>query len=313
MNSTCQCDAVSCPMGCCDGASLCRTPVSVGACGTAGGQCVDCGLRILHAAAICGATGVCDYTACSGGYADVDGNRSNGCESTLPTGVPESASLVLWLAGEDYNGQVWPDRSLGRRDANAYGGSPAIAQRNGRNVVNFNGGGQLLVSAGFPNWAGLTLFAVSSTSNGDFFISMGVSYNPGCSTTPPAGAPGCVAYDQLGFPPEMSLQQCDPAAGTCYQAYGPAPLAGWFRSTAWENPQVNPSFRSFFNGVDNGNLNHNLNYPYPPPWPTPRKDTVLGWRNYRGLVAEIILYNAPLSDASRVAVDTYLGTKWKVP
>lgn len=112
----------------------------------------------------------------------------------------------------------------------------------------------------------------------------------------------------------MSLQQCDPAVGTCYQAYSPdVPVNTWMRTTAVQDPAANPSFRSYFNGADNGVLTHNLDYPYPAPWSTPRKDTIVGWRNYRGRVAEIIVFNVPLSETSRQALDNYLALKWNVP
>jgi hypothetical protein len=221
--------------------------------------------------------------------------------------------LVLWLEGDvGWNGTTWTDQSGGARHANVYYGAPGTTTQNGRSVVDFNGG-ELLINAGFPNWAGVTVFAVANTSADDSVLSMGVSYNPNCTTTAPLGAANCVAYDQLAFNANMSLQQCDPAVGTCWQAYSPGvSLNTWVRSIAVEDPAANPSFRSYFNGVDNGALNHNLAYPYPAPWSTPRKDAIVGWRNYRGKVAELIVFNVPLSDASRTAIDAYLATKWNV-
>jgi hypothetical protein len=38
----------------------------------------------------------------------------------------------------------------------------------------------------------------------------------------------------------------------------------------------------------------------------------IGWRNYRGQIAEIIVFNTALSDASCTAIDAYLATRWKV-
>ena len=301
-------DAKSMPRDGAPDAATADAGVDASACGGV------CSTQVQHATgATCTSANQCDYATCVAGYGDVDGDRTNGCESTLPTGVPEASRLVLWLAGDTgWNSQTWVDQSGGGRNATVYSGAPGTAMQNGKYVVDFNGG-ELLINAGFPNWAGLTVLAVSNTSADDSMISMGVSYNPSCTTTPPAGAPNCVPYDQLAFNPEMSLQQCDPSTGSCYQAYSPAaPLNTWIRTIAEEDPAANPSFHSYLNGVDNGALNHNLTYPYPAPWSTPRADTVLGWRNYRGKVAEIIVFNVPLSDASRSALDQYLATKWNV-
>jgi hypothetical protein len=249
----------------------------------------------------------------------MDGDRTNGCESAYPNGVPEASALVLWLPGEQWNGTTWIDLSGGARNAaSGFYGTPGTSTLNGKNVVNFNGG-ELLVSAGFPAWSGFTVFAVNNTSTDDSIITMGVSYNPGCATTPGAsgnwGAPNCVAYDMLSFGSGMSLQQCDPSIGSCWQVYSPGITGKWVRSEAELTPGANPSFHSYYNGADNGSsLGHNENYPYPAPWGAAgnRKDTVLGWRNYRGYVAEIIVFNKPLSDASRNAIDSYLAYKWNV-
>jgi hypothetical protein len=276
--------------------------------------CAVCPTQVQHAAmSTCTAASQCDYTTCVAGYGDFDGDRTNGCESTLPTGVPEASRLVLWLAGDvGWDGQNWADHSGSSRNATVYYGAPGTAMQNGRYVVDFNGG-EMLISAGFPNWAGLTVLTVANTSTDDAVIAMGVSYNPSCTAAAPNGAANCVPYDMLAFGANMGLQQCDPSVGTCWQAYSPGvTLNTWMRTIAVEDPTANPSFHSYFNGIDNGALNHNMNYPYPAPWSTPRKDTILGWRNYRGKVAEIIVFNVPLSEASRTALDTYLANKWNV-
>lgn len=276
--------------------------------------CMSCTSKIQHAmGTMCTDAGGCDYNSCAVGFGDFDGDRANGCESTLPNGVAEASHLVLWLSGDvGWDGQIWRDQSGGGRNGTVYTGTPGTATQNGRSVVNFNGG-EILVNAGFPNWIGVTVMAVSNTSTDDALITMGVSYNPGCSTTAPAGAPGCVPYDQLAFSANMTLAQCDPAIGDCYGALSPnSPPYTWIRTVALEDPTVNPSFHSYFNGVDNGTLTHKYNYPHPTPWNTSRKDTIIGWRNYRGLLAEIIVFNVPISQASRLALDAYLATKWNV-
>lgn len=281
--------------------------------GSSDDPCAVCATQVQHGTAVCTTAKTCDYTTCAAGFGDFDADRANGCESTLPTGVPEANNLVLWLAGDvGWNGTTWTDRSGGARHANTYYGAPGSGTQNGRTVVDFNGG-ELLINTGFPNWAGVSILTVANTSQEDSLISMGVSYNPNCTTTPPNGAPNCVAYDQLAFNGSMTLQQCDPAVGTCWQAWGPTvPLNTWVRSVGIQNPAANPSYRSYFNGVENAGLNNNLNYPYPAPWSTPRKDTIVGWRNYRGKIAELIIFNVALSDASRIAIDKYLATKWNV-
>ena len=312
VGGACTCNATSCPSGCCSGGT-CSSP-SPTTCGTQGGACSNCQSVVLNASgATCTSAGACDYSNCSAGFADVDGNRANGCESTTPKGVTESGNLVLWLAGENWNGSSWLDASGAGRNATTYSASVGSATQNGRTVAVFNGG-ELLVNNGFPSWsAGLTVMTVANTTTDDFLVTFGVSYNPSCTTTAPLGAPGCVAYDMLGFGAGMGLQQCDPGIGGCYQAY-PFGVAGngWVRTTAESTPGQNPSFHTYENGSDEGAIDHNLAYPYPAPWATPRTDTIIGWRNYRGSVAELIVFNVPLSTASRQALDAYLANKWNV-
>jgi hypothetical protein len=311
VSAKCVCSQSSCPAGCCSG-DTCTMP-SPTACGAGGSACVNCATKVLNVTGLlCVSSGSCDYTSCAAGYGDYDGDRTNGCESTLPTGIPEASNLVLWLAGENWNGSTWPDKSAGGRTATTYYGTVGTSTLNGRNVAVFNGG-ELLINAGFPAWNGLTVLTVANTTADDALITMGVSYNPGCTTTAPNGAPGCVAYDMLAFGGAMGLQQCDPSAGTCYQAYASGVAGnGWVRTIAEEDPSQNPSFHTYNDGADEGALGHNLNYPYPAPWSTPRTDTIVGWRNYRGSVAELIVYNVPLAATSRQAIDAYLATKWNV-
>jgi hypothetical protein len=307
----CVCDAMSCASGCCSG-TTCTSPSPM-ACGL-GAACVNCQAQVLNASGVlCSMAGACDYSACAAGFADVDGNRANGCESTTPKGVAEAGNLVLWLDGDLWNGSTWPDSSGGGRTATTYVGTVGKSTRNGHTVADFSAGGsELLINAGFPNWNGLTVMTAANTIKDDFLITMGVSYNPGCTTTAPLGAPGCVAYDMLGFGASMGLQQCDPGIGSCYQAYATAVGTGWLRTTAEETPSANPSFHTYSNGADEGVLNHNLAYPYPSPWSTPRTDAIVAWRNYQGYIGEIIVFNVPLSDASRQALDTYLANKWAI-
>jgi hypothetical protein len=308
----CVCDLVSCPGGCCGGGAC--NQASPGTCGVQGGVCVDCLALVLNATGIaCTGTGSCDYAACLTGFEDLDGQRANGCETTTPLGVAEAPNLVLWLAGENWDGSTWHDASGAGRNATTYDGTVGVGSLNGRPVAVFNGG-QLLISTGFPSWsAGFSAMTVASTATDDYFIAFGVSYNTSCSTTPPAGAPGCVPYDMLGFTAAMAVEQCDPGPGLCY---GTIPLgvtgAGWVRTTAVETPGVNPSVHTYENGSDEGAGTHDP-YPFPAPWATPRTDTVLGWRSYRGSVAELIVFNVPLSAASRQALDAYLANKWNVP
>jgi hypothetical protein len=110
----------------------------------------------------------------------------------------------------------------------------------------------------------------------------------------------------------IGLEMCDGNIGTCFQAYDAALPSGWFRTIGMLSPNVTPSYRMFWNGADRGDEGHNVPWPFPAPWNTPRKDTVIGWNGYRGSIAEIIVFNVPLSDASRAAIDAYLSNKWGI-
>ncbi len=320
----------SCPRGCPDASSPLDAAsdtaaadadgdAPVDAAADAPDACGDCAAQILNAnGAACTALG-CDYTTCLAGYGDEDGNPANGCESTLPTGVPEIGNLVLWLRGDDWDGFTWPDQSPGGRDAKLYYGSVGFGTLNGHHTVAFDGNGELRIVAGFPDWQGVTIMTVMTAPDGNGApIAMGVSFNPGCATAPPSGAAGCDPYDMLRFDISLELSQCDPNIGTCYQAY-PESLAGvgWQRSIGVLTPGATPSYHAYLSGIDEGALPHNRNYPYPAPWSTPRTDTILGWGGlatnmFSGSIAELILFDTALSDASRVALDAYLQAKWGI-
>jgi hypothetical protein len=79
------CDYTACTSGYsdCDGlrGNGCERTWSVTTCGPA---CTSCGTAVLNASGrFCTATGTCDYGSCNASFADCDGNRANGCESSL--------------------------------------------------------------------------------------------------------------------------------------------------------------------------------------------------------------------------------------
>jgi hypothetical protein len=255
----------------------------------------------------------------TGGAGTGGAGGTGGFGGTLPTGLAEADSLVLWLRGEDWNGSTWTDRSSGGRDATLYFGDVGSGSLNGHKVAAFDGNGDLIITAGFPDWYGLSILTVVNTpiQNGSGIIAMGVSFNAGCYTLAPGGAPGCVLYDMLQFNAYLSLEQCDPTIGNCYKVFGmpDAAGAGWVRLSGVLDVGATPAYRVYLNGVDEGALGHDYTYPYPSPWATPRTDTIVGWGTsasnlFPGSIAEFIIYNTTLSDASREAIDAYLQSKW---
>jgi hypothetical protein len=318
---------------------VCATAGGTGSASCSGGACqfactapyVDCGtnhdgngcnVNTNNDASNCGGCGIscggpnmtgnCVGGACTckANYFDYDGNVGNGCEAGLPTAVPEAGNLVLWLEGDvGYDNWTWQDQSGNARHAGHLSTTaPGTSTLNGKTVLTFLNGEQLRVSAGFPAWSGFTIFGVSNTHVAGEMFSMGVSYNPGCNTTPPNGSPGCVPYDMLSS--DLGLEMCDPSYGSCYQATGVPgmPIDQWIRYTAREDPTATSSFSSYLNGARTGASSGK----FPPPWNTPRTDTLLPWAAYRGQIAEIIVFNTPLSDASRTAIDAYLSHKWGI-
>ncbi|HEY3449805.1 MAG TPA: hypothetical protein VGK67_25850 [Myxococcales bacterium] len=88
---SCVCDALSCPLGCCQGGE-CHTPTSAASCGTAGGTCADCGAG----ADSCGDDGRC---RCGAGSACQEDLRCEGgqcvCNATsCPTGCCAGSACV---------------------------------------------------------------------------------------------------------------------------------------------------------------------------------------------------------------------------
>ncbi|MFO0559532.1 MAG: hypothetical protein U0269_16060 [Polyangiales bacterium] len=64
--------------------------------GCASGSCLSCNPQ--NAAAVCNGAGSCDYTTCNAGWRDLDGNRSNGCETPAPSQIP---GLRVWLSARE--------------------------------------------------------------------------------------------------------------------------------------------------------------------------------------------------------------------
>ena len=106
---------------------------------------------------------------------------------------------------------------------------------------------------------------------------------------------------------------CDPNIGTCFQAYDSNP-SGWVRSIGSIVPNGNPGYRIWANGTEHAATGTNNPFPWAAsyPWTSPRKDTIIGWNGYRGTIAEIVVFNTTLTDASRTAVDNYLAGRWGI-
>ena len=100
------CSYTSCDSGFdnCDGSSAngCEEDIwSVGNCGL---DCatVDCNTAVQHASGLSCATGTCDYTSCDQNWGDCDGNRANGCETSLT--LPGSCGVCgTDCSGQDYD------------------------------------------------------------------------------------------------------------------------------------------------------------------------------------------------------------------
>lgn len=61
----------------------CETlPTTTSACGP---SCTNCAVAVAHADAKCTGGASCDYNTCADGWADCDGNRANGCETSTLT------------------------------------------------------------------------------------------------------------------------------------------------------------------------------------------------------------------------------------
>ncbi|MDX2050887.1 MAG: hypothetical protein SFV15_00760 [Polyangiaceae bacterium] len=142
----------------CDG--VCTSTASpITGCGT--GPCTPCSLRVLHVeSTTCsspssGGAPRCDFTACETGYADLDGNRDNGCETRTPVGIG-GKNLRLWFDGDTLpSGLVskWADSASSSLATLTGAGTTCSADENGAplgctsglapvRADNFNGSGR---------------------------------------------------------------------------------------------------------------------------------------------------------------------------
>jgi hypothetical protein len=83
-------DLAGCPpgLGDCDGdpTNGCETNLVLpNACGTTCGNRVDCSSTVKNASGADCVAGLCSYSSCKGGFGDCDGDKANGCETTLTT------------------------------------------------------------------------------------------------------------------------------------------------------------------------------------------------------------------------------------
>jgi hypothetical protein len=110
-------------------------------------------LTINHATPVCTASAACDYTACSPGWADLDGNRLNGCETMTPLGTPEAAKgqLLLWLkADTGYANGTWLDQS-GKHADGTCSSCPAVFVDSKNNSALYFDGSSNQITLSDPN------------------------------------------------------------------------------------------------------------------------------------------------------------------
>jgi hypothetical protein len=90
------CAVASCRAGykLCGNQCVSTTLPQYGCGGTA--NCASC--NVQNAAAICNGAGSCDYSTCNAGWRDLDGIRSNGCETQTPASIP---GLRVWLSARE--------------------------------------------------------------------------------------------------------------------------------------------------------------------------------------------------------------------
>jgi hypothetical protein len=291
--------------------------------------------------------GVCRPT-CAAGYADVDGNPLNGCESTLPTGVGATSSLVLWLDGEKgfdpkAKPPIWSDQSGGGREAIQTGfpisvppgwgkDPPTAGVLAGRQVVDFPGPhSEMMIPAGFPSFKGLTLFVVyKPISNDNYWLTLGTSINSTCDPFV-----GCTPYNFVGFASHqdatndsMEFLVCSELQGTCLHSYFDGPgINVWthysMRETAADvtsGPYVGPPTNNPPNNTPMAIGGQpakfllaspgNVTFPLPLPTNASRTDTVLAYGGFVGQIAEVVLFDGALTDAQVATIDAYLTTKW---
>uniref|UniRef100_A0A7S2VV87 Sushi domain-containing protein n=1 Tax=Chlamydomonas chlamydogama TaxID=225041 RepID=A0A7S2VV87_9CHLO len=81
-----------------------NTLTSSHSCGTSAASLTDCTVAVQNANAVSCSNGACTYSSCAAGFADLDGDRTNGCEVNIQTSTTQCGASVNIL--KDCNGVV---------------------------------------------------------------------------------------------------------------------------------------------------------------------------------------------------------------
>lgn len=237
---------------------------------------------------------------------------------TLMTNVPQrGANMQLWLrsdVGVTYSsGNVsgWSDQS--GNGNNAYqtvsGSQPTLATNavNGLPAINFNGTSQTLsLNSAFSNFtAGATYFIVTkmtaATANASL-INFGVSGSVGSSI-------GVYEYASTGEPMFSVIN----SAGTSQTYVAGTSAISTSQFQLLEAVQSSTTATLYVNGIQ-ANQNTSMNsIPN-----TTRNSNLIGNFSsaysdyYNGQIAEIIVYNAPMTSAQLISVQNYIYSKYGI-
>jgi hypothetical protein len=245
------------------------------------------------------------------------GGEPDPCPSIDPQGLPPlladpvASKMVLWLDGEHgLSDGVWCDRSGNGHHAVPVATPPTMVDDVYR-AVRFDDATTLSMPGPFNDFEEGTSWVVVQRPIGDHSmyagrppLRLGQSFNP---DAPPGAQPyDLMSLGCLGTNDDFIFSICDPAIGSCFQAYS----SNWFQEDVWKRTVVaaGTSVRAWFDGVEVV-INTNVPFPWPPPWDTPRAVGAVAAESYVGDIAEIIVFGKVLDEADVATLEAYWARK----
>jgi hypothetical protein len=296
-------------------ANGCETDITqVTSCGDCNNNCLN---RVANVSTVtCNGTG-CGYDNCLPGYLDLDGDRTNGCESALPTGVPEAGSLEQWLTATDsLNGPLWPDHSGKNHPASCTGINQCPTRVQGPTMDTaayyFNGTSNFLTddfnAATLSN--GVTLMFVWKPTAQASFTTL-IEFNDGNGGWDPIVGLQCGGATDPNAP--MAYYTCHQGGfNSCQFLWsGGAWAKSWNRFSLTHASDTSVVFRRNGGILRTGNVDL--------PVAASRANNLIGMdtrgtgTHFEGYISELAIYSTALSAASEAAVSNFFKYKYGLP
>src|SRR5262245_3717258 len=272
IDSPLACGPTTCASGCCDEQGMCR---EAPACGTAGAACLA------------------------------------GCPLTRP----EASNLILWLVGDDFDptSTTWPDRSGRGADASCAAANlscPGSAAINGHKDVRFAGGANGFAltdpAMAFKSQSWTFLLVVKPDTSGASYDQLLAFYVGGQYVKfQRDNTSANIAFQVIpgGGPPNYLLTGASYGwTGNWERIFGSVDVTGFAKLGVYNNTASVNSLVSGSIGTPNS-VDYSTSYVGTTP-------TNPGTTSYVGEIAEIIVFDAQLSDLTQQALQSYLTARY---